>query len=89
VYADLLYLGPPKILCGEIIYEILLELVGNIDSERQRPLCGRLDGHRLLPIRKIRTPDTVRTAAGAVEAGRAIGELNRALSEKKQRAAYS
>jgi len=82
-YADLLYLDPGKSSCGEIIYEILLELSGHIDSETATSLYVAVSTDTGCFQYANTNADTLRTAAALVEAGAPIGELNRELFRKK------
>lgn len=82
-YAGLLCLDTIKSSCGEIIYEILLELNGAIDSEVATSLYVAVSTDTGCFVFANTTSNTHRVAAALVDAGAPIGELNRELFRKK------
>jgi phosphoesterase RecJ-like protein len=82
-YAPLLYLDAAKSSCGEIIYELLLELSGDLDSETATSLYVAVSTDTGCFQYVNTNANTLRTAAALVDAGAPIGEVNRELFRKK------
>ena len=82
-YAALLYLDSVKSSCGEIIYELLMELGGSLDGEAATSLYVAVSTDTGCFQYGNTNSNTLRTAAALVDAGAPIGELNRELFRKK------
>jgi bifunctional oligoribonuclease and PAP phosphatase NrnA len=82
-YAGLSYLGTSKSSCGEIIFELLIELGVSLDSETASSLYVAVSTDTGCFQFVNTNADTLRTAAALVDAGAPIGELNRELFRKK------
>ncbi|MBQ1280723.1 MAG: DHH family phosphoesterase [Oscillospiraceae bacterium] len=87
-YAENLLLGADRAACGELIYELLLELGVNVDAAMADALyiavttdCGCFRYSNT-------TADTLRTAAALKECGADTVTLNRILFEVKTRARF-
>lgn len=72
--------------CGELIYEILIELGVTIDKAVALPLYYAVSTDTGCFKFSNTTPDTHKVAAACLEAGIDGGEINRALFELKSRA---
>jgi phosphoesterase RecJ-like protein len=83
LYADLLCLDTTKSSCGEIIFELLMELSGSLDSETATSLYVAVSTDTGCFQYGNTNSNTLRTAAALVDAGAPIGELNRELFRKK------
>jgi phosphoesterase RecJ-like protein len=82
-FAPLNCLDTVKSSCGEIIYELLLELNGGIDSETATSLYVAVSTDTGCFQFANTTSNTLRVAAELVEAGAPIGEINRELFRTK------
>ena len=82
-YAEYRCLDAEKASCGEIIYELLLELGSGIDAETAISLYVAVSTDTGCFAFANTTANTLRVAAALVDAGAPIGELNRELFRKK------
>ncbi len=82
-YAELCCLDTEKSSCGEIIYELLLELNGDIDAETATSLYVAVSTDTGCFVFANTNANTLRVASELVDAGAPIGELNRELFRKK------
>lgn len=83
-YAGETYLRPEAGSCGEIIYSVLIDLLGSIDKETATLLYIAVTTDTGCFRYKNTTPDTLRTGALLLEAG-APNDLNRTIFMKKRR----
>jgi phosphoesterase RecJ-like protein len=82
-YAENCCLDTEKASCGEIIYELLLELNGGIDAEAAASLYVAVSTDTGCFAFANTTANTHRVAAALIDAGAPAGELNRELFRKK------
>lgn len=82
-YARLSCLDTQKAACGEIIYEILLEMNGRLSAEAAASLYVAISTDTGCFAYANTTSGTLRIAAELVDAGAPIGEISRALFRKK------
>ncbi len=82
-YAENRCLDAERASCGEIIYELLLELGSGIDAETAISLYVAVSTDTGCFAFANTTANTLRVAAALVDAGAPIGELNRELFRKK------
>lgn len=83
LYAKETYLDAAKSACGEIIYNIIIALNGDVDVEAATSLYVSISTDTGCFQFGNTTANTLRTAAALVDAGAPIGELNRELFRKK------
>lgn len=83
-YAGGTYLRAEAASCGEIVYDILIDLLGSIDRETATLLYIAVTTDTGCFRYKNTTPDTLRTGALLLEAG-APNDLNRTIFMKKRR----
>lgn len=83
-YAGETYLRAEAASCGEIVYDILIDLLGSIDRETATLLYIAVTTDTGCFRYKNTTPDTLRTGALLLEAGAPI-DLNRTVFMKKRR----
>ncbi len=82
-YAEQLCLDTVKASCGEIIYALLMEMVGNIDAETATSLYVAVSTDTGCFSFANTTSNTLRVAADLADAGAPISELNRVLFRTK------
>jgi phosphoesterase RecJ-like protein len=82
-YAENCCLDTEKASCGEIVYELLLELNGGVDAETAAALYIAVSTDTGCFAFANTTANTHRAAAALIDAGAPVGELNRELFRKK------
>ena len=82
-YAENCCLDAKKAACGEIVFELLLELIGSVDAEMATSLYVAVSTDTGCFVFANTTSNTLRVAAQLVDAGAPISELNHELFRKK------
>lgn len=74
-----------KAACGEIIYDLIMELCGKVSAEAAPPLYVALSTDTGCFAFSNTTANTLRVASYLAEAGAPIGKINKELFRKKAR----
>ncbi|MBQ3404749.1 MAG: bifunctional oligoribonuclease/PAP phosphatase NrnA [Oscillospiraceae bacterium] len=82
-YAEKSFVVSEKASCGEIIYDLLMDMNGGIDEETAALLYIAVSTDTGCFVYANTTAETLRTAAELVEAGAPNGELNKFLFRTK------
>ncbi len=82
-YAGFLCVDAGKATCGEIIYEILLSLNGNVSPEAAAALYVAVSTDTGCFAYSNTTANALRVASNLVDAGAPIGEINKAIFRTK------
>ena len=83
-YAQNSCVRPDRAACGELIYEILMNLCGSIDAEMAKQLYVAVSTDTGCFVYANTTANTLRTAALLVEAGAQNDRLNKILFRTKK-----